>query len=191
MSENFSDSLPLYASKALCFKKIYNIIADEGMGIDIVSSGELYTALKADFPMERAYFHGNNKTPYDVAFAMEHGVGYFVCDNSLELELIDAEAARRGIRQKILLRLTPGIDPHTHKAITTGNIDSKFGEAIETGQAEKFVAAALLCKNVDVRGYHCHIGSQIFDDGPFSAAAVKMLTFSAMIKKNMVMKQRS
>lgn len=122
---------------------------------------------------------------------MEHGVGYFVCDNSLELELIDAEAARRGIRQKILLRLTPGIDPHTHKAITTGNIDSKFGEAIETGQAEKFVAAALLCKNVDVRGYHCHIGSQIFDDGPFSAAAVKMLTFSAMIKKNMVMKQRS
>ncbi len=183
LSENFSDSLPLYASKALCFKKIYNIVADEGMGIDIVSSGELYTAVKAGFPMERAYFHGNNKTPYDVAFAMEHGVGYFVCDNPSELKLIDNEAARRGIRQKILLRLTPGIDPHTHKAITTGNIDSKFGEAIETGQAEDFVAAALLCKNIDVRGYHCHIGSQIFNDGPFSAAAIKMLRFSAIIKR--------
>ena len=183
MAESFpAGSMPLYASKALSFKRIYEVAAQEGMGIDVVSSGELYTAWKAGFPMERAYFHGNNKTDFDISFAMEHGVGCFVCDNLGELAAIDAEAGRRGIRQKVLLRLTPGIDPHTHEKINTGRIDSKFGAAIETGQAEELVVNALSRLNVELIGYHCHIGSQIFDHAPFCDAAVLMLQFLADMK---------
>ena len=175
-------SMPLYASKALSFKRIYEIMKEEGMGIDVVSSGELHTAVRAGFPMENAFFHGNSKTDRDIAFAMEHGLGYFVCDNADELDAIDAEAARRNIRQKVLLRVTPGIDPHTHEKINTGRIDSKFGAAIETGQAEELVLRALGKENVELCGYHCHIGSQIFDHAPFCDAAVLMLKFVAGIK---------
>ncbi|MDD6159821.1 MAG: diaminopimelate decarboxylase [Oscillospiraceae bacterium] len=172
-------SLPAFASKALCFKRIYEIMAEEGMGIDVVSSGDLYTAKAAGFPLERAFFHGTNKTDRDIRFAMDSGLGYFVCDNAAELDAIEAEAARRGVRQKILLRLTPGIDPHTHAKINTGKVDSKFGAAIETGQAEALVCAALGKAHIDLRGYHCHIGSQIFEHGPFCDAARIMLAFTA------------
>jgi len=175
-------SMPLYASKALSFKRIYEIMKEEGMGIDVVSSGELHTAVRAGFPMERAFFHGNAKSDRDIAFAMDNGLGYFVCDNADELNAIDAEAARRGIRQKVLLRITPGIDPHTHAKINTGRVDSKFGAAIETGQAEELVLLALSKANVDLRGYHCHIGSQIFEHDPFCDAAVLMLRFAADVK---------
>ena len=175
-------SHPLYASKALSIKQIYRIMAQEDMGIDVVSAGELYTAAKAGFPMERAYFHGNSKSDRDIAFAMEQGIGYFVCDNADELEAIDSEACRRGLRQKVLLRLTPGIDPHTHEKINTGRIDSKFGAAVETGQAEALTLLALSKKNVALEGYHCHIGSQIFDHKPFCEAAVLMLEFAAQIR---------
>ena len=174
-------SMPLYASKALSLKRIYEIMKEEGMGIDVVSSGELYTAVRAGFPLEKAYFHGNSKTDADIALAMEHRIGHFVCDNEDELCSIDAEANRRGIRQKVLLRLTPGIDPHTHEKISTGRIDCKFGAAIETGQAEALVLSALSKKNIDLQGYHCHIGSQIFDYAPFCDAAVMMLEFVAEI----------
>ena len=176
-------SMPLYASKALSFKRIYEIMREEGMGIDVVSSGELHTAVCAGFPMENAYFHGNSKSDFDIRFAMEHGIGHFVCDNADELDAIDAEAARQGIRQKVLLRLTPGIDPHTHEKINTGRIDSKFGAAIETGQAEELLLRALGKKHVEVSGYHCHIGSQIFDHAPFCDAAVLMLQFVAEMKE--------
>ena len=175
-------SHPLYASKALSMKRIYEIMREEGMGVDVVSAGELYTAYKAGFPMENAYFHGNSKTDRDIALAMDAGLGYFVCDNADELDAIDAEAGRRGIRQKLLLRLTPGIDPHTHEKINTGRIDSKFGAAIETGQAEELILRALSKENVELCGYHCHIGSQIFDHAPFCDAAVLMLKFVAEIK---------
>ena len=174
-------SQPLYASKALSLKRIYEIMVQEQMGIDVVSAGELYTAAKAGFPMENAYFHGNSKTDRDIAFAMDQGIGCFVCDNEDELNAINAEAGRRGIRQKILLRLTPGIDPHTHEKINTGRIDCKFGAAIETGQAEQLILSALAKENIDLRGYHCHIGSQIFDHSPFCDAAVMMLEFIAQI----------
>lgn len=178
MSESFpAGSMPLYASKALSFKRMYAIMRDEGIGVDVASSGELYTAVKAGFPMEHAYFHGNNKTDFDIRFAMEHRTGYFVCDNEAELCAINAEAARHGIRQKILLRLTPGIDPHTHEKINTGRIDSKFGAAIETGQAEALVRMALSQPHISLCGYHCHIGSQIFDHKPFCDAAVLMVNF--------------
>ena len=176
-------SKPLYASKALSMKRIYEIMAEEGMGVDVVSVGEMHTAWKAGFPMENAYFHGNSKTDRDISIAMDHGVGYFVCDNLDELDSIDAEAVRRGIRQKLLLRLTPGIDPHTHEKINTGRIDSKFGAAVETGQAEELILRALGKKNVEVMGYHCHIGSQIFDPAPFCDAAVLMLKFVAEFKE--------
>ena len=176
------DALPLYASKALCFTGIYKIAAEEGLGVDCVSSGEIYTAARAGFPTEKIYFHGNNKTDDDVRFAMDNGVGTFVVDNAEELSAISAEAQKRGIHQRILLRITPGIDPHTHRAIMTGNVDSKFGSAIVTGQAMDMVKLALNTKNVDLAGLHCHIGSQIFDVEPFSDAADIMVRFIADIK---------
>lgn len=176
-------SMPLYASKALSFKRIYEIMREEGMGIDVVSSGELHTAVRAGFPMENAYFHGNSKSDFDIRYAMEHGIGHFVCDNADELDAIDAEAAWQGKCQKVLLRLTPGIDPHTHEKINTGRIDSKFGAAIETGQAEGLLLRALGKEHVEVSGYHCHIGSQIFDHAPFCDAAILMLQFVAEMKE--------
>ena len=176
------DALPLYASKALCFTEMYRIAADEGMGIDCVSGGELYTAHRAGFPAERIYFHGNNKTDADIRDAMDIGVGTFVVDNTDELSAVSAEAARRGITQRILLRITPGIDSHTHRAVVTGNVDSKFGSAIVTGQAMEIVKAAIAAEGVDLAGLHCHIGSQIFDIEPFADAAGIMTRFIAEIK---------
>ncbi|MBO7309770.1 MAG: diaminopimelate decarboxylase [Clostridia bacterium] len=176
------DALPLYASKALCFSEIYRIAAQEGMGVDCVSGGELYTAKKAGFPAERIYFHGNNKTDKDISDAMDMGVGTFVVDNEEELSAVSAMAQDRGITQRILLRITPGIDPHTHKAIVTGNVDSKFGNAIVTGQAMSIVKKAIATNGVCLVGLHCHIGSQIFDVEPFSDAARIMTQFIARIK---------
>ena len=183
MQAAFGDNaLPLYAGKALCVKDIYRIMREEGMGIDVVSSGEIYTASVAGFPMERAYFHGNNKTDADIDLAMSEGVGTFVCDSVEELDAIEAAAATRGIRQRVLLRLTPGIDPHTHRAISTGQVDSKFGAAIETGAAEALVLAALARGHIALMGYHCHIGSQIFEVTPFIDAARIMIGFAAKIR---------
>lgn len=177
------DALPLYASKALCFTGIYKLATEEGMGVDCVSSGEIYTALRAGFPAEKIYFHGNNKTDFDISFAMENGVGTFVVDNCDELFSVSEEAQKRGITQRILLRITPGIDPHTHKAISTGSVDSKFGSAIETGAAMEIVKLATKARSVHLAGLHCHIGSQIFDIEPFAEAADIMVKFIAQIKK--------
>ncbi len=176
---------PLYASKAASFKRIYEIMAQEGMSIDLVSSGEIATAVAAGFPMERGYFHGNNKTEFDIAYAMDCGVGCFVVDSLYELESVDREARHRGICQKVLLRLTPGIDPHTYEAVATGKVDSKFGVAIETGQAEEFVKAALACPGLRVMGYHCHVGSQVFDEegSVYLDAADIMVGFGAAMEK--------
>ena len=178
-----ADALPLYASKALCFTGIYKIAAEEGMGVDCVSSGEIFTAARAGFPTEKIYFHGNNKTEADIRFALDNKVGTFVVDNEDELCALSAEAKSRGITQRILLRITPGIDPHTHRAVVTGNVDSKFGNAIVTGQAMEIVKMAIGAKNIDLAGLHCHIGSQIFDTEPFSDAAGIMVRFIADIKK--------
>ena len=176
-------SKPLYASKAFSVKRIYEIMKEENMGVDVVSIGELYTAKMAGFPLENAWFHGNSKTDNDIRFAITMGIGHFVCDNADELTAIDREAGRHGKKQKLLLRLTPGIDPHTHEKINTGRIDCKFGAAIETGQAEELLLHALSLPNIEVEGYHCHIGSQIFDPAPFCDAAVMMLQFVADMKQ--------
>ncbi len=177
------DALPLYASKALCFTGVYRIAAEEELGVDCVSGGELFTAKKAGFPAERIYFHGNNKTDRDIADAMDMGVGTFVVDNEDELAAVSAEAIRRGITQRILLRITPGIDPHTHRAVITGNVDSKFGSAIATGQAMRIVKKAIAAQGIELAGLHCHIGSQIFDIEPFADAADIMIRFIATIKE--------
>ena len=183
MREAFGENASaLYASKAASFRAIYRIMHEEGMGVDVVSSGEVYTALSAEFPLEKAYFHSNNKTDADIAFAIEHGIGYFVVDNREELDAIQREAGARGIRQKVLLRLTPGIDPHTYAAVATGLVDSKFGSAIETGQAEQITAYALGLSAVELSGFHCHVGSQVFDSDVFLRAASIMLDFAAKIK---------
>lgn len=130
----------------------------------------------------KTHFHGNNKTDADIRFAMDKGVGCFVVDNEEELKAVDKEAASRGITQKIMLRLTPGIDPHTYEAISTGKVDSMCGVAIETGQAETFTASALGMKHIELRGFHCHVGSQVFAENVFERAAVIMLRFIAHIK---------
>lgn len=183
LEENFGKgSLPLFASKALCFKGIYRLAKEEGIGMDAVSVGELYTAEQAGFDLSLAFFHGNNKTDADIAFAVDHGVGTFVVDNEDELRALQTYLEKVGKRQKILLRITPGIDPHTHKAIVTGSVDSKFGSAIETGQAEEITRLALSLANVDLVGFHCHVGSQIFDTEPFTEAADVMLRFIAYVK---------
>lgn len=171
------NSSVLYASKALSFKRIYEIMKDENMGVDVVSSGEIYTVLKAGLSLENAYFHSNNKTDFDIKYAMENKIGYFVVDNIEELDAIEAHAKKQGIIQKILLRLTPGIDSHTYEAINTGKVDSKFGTAIETGQAEEIVEYTLSLDNIKLYGFHCHVGSQVFDSDAYLKSSEIMLDF--------------
>jgi len=194
MREAFGErSFPLYASKAASFKRLYEIMKEEGMAVDLVSAGEIHTAVKAGFPMERTVFHGNNKTDEEIAYAMDCGVGCFVADGMFELLAVDAIAREKGIVQKVMLRLTPGIDPHTYDAVATGKVDSKFGTAIETGQAEELVSQAVQLPNIRVIGYHCHVGSQVFDQegDVFLSAADIMLRFGAEMERRygLVMEQ--
>jgi len=177
-------SVPEFASKAFSVKQIYRIAKEEGINVDLVSCGEIYTAFSAGFPMGKSFFHGNNKTDSDICFAMEKGVGHFVCDSLDELEAINKIAGEKGINQKVFLRLSPGIDPHTHKKIATGSVDSKFGFPIETGDAYSAVEAVLKMENITLSGFHCHVGSQIFESKPFTDAAEIMLDFVAKIKND-------
>ena len=177
-----SQSKPLYASKALSFLGVYRLAKEEGMAVDVVSAGELYIALKAGMDPGNIYFHGNAKTVSDIRYAMDAGIGYFVADNETELRRISEYAVERGTRQHVLLRLTPGIDPHTFDAVNTGKVDSKFGVAIETGQAKELFLRARALPGILVDGFHCHIGSQIFDEKPFCDAADRMMGFLVMLR---------
>lgn len=174
---------PLYAGKANCFKRMIEIMKEEDMGIDVVSSGEIYTALSAGYDLSMAYFHSNNKTDEDIRYAMDNGIGYFVADNEEEVKAVEREASRRGIRQKLLLRLTPGIDPHTYVAVSTGKVDSKFGSAIETGQAEAITRFTMEQPHIELRGFECHVGSQVFGEDIFERAAQVMIEFIAGMQK--------
>ena len=173
----------LYASKANSFREIYRICAQEDLGADVVSAGEILTAQKAGFPMEDACFHGNAKTDGEIALAMDAGVGVICLDNLEEIEAVEAEAARRGIRQRVLLRLTPGIDPHTYAAVDTGRVDSKFGVAIGTGQADEALELVLRMEHLTLEGFHCHVGSQVFDEDVFCRSAVVMLEYMARVRE--------
>ena len=172
----------LYASKAAAFLQMFRIAAEEGLSADVVSAGELYTAYKAGFPMENVWFHSSNKTDEDIAFAMEHGVGLFIVDNFEELEAIERIASERGTRQRILLRLTPGIDPHTFDAVATGKVDSKFGFGMETGAADQAVRRALAAPHLLLGGFHCHVGSQVFDSDVFLRSASILFAFMAKVR---------
>ena len=176
------ESRPVYAGKAFCTKAIYRIMKECDMSVDLVSPGELFTAKSAGFPMERAFFHGNNKTDADIALALDSGVGCFVCDSREELIALNRLSGERGIRQAILLRVTPGIDPHTFAAVTTGKVDSKFGSPIATGAAMLQTKLALSLSNIDLIGFHCHIGSQIFDVAPYIDAVDVMMSFMSEVR---------
>ena len=173
----------LYASKACAFKRMYAIMAEEGISVDVVSAGEIASAHAAGFPMENVYFHSNNKTDFDIAYAMDCGVGTFVVDHPEELTAIDAIAGEKGVVQPVMLRITPGIDCHTYEAVNTGKVDSKFGSAIVTGDASRIVKQALDAANVKLCGFHCHIGSQVFDSSVYIATVDVMVDFLAEMKK--------
>ena len=171
-----------YASKAFINPALAILAEEEGLGLDVVSGGELAVAKAVDFPMERVYFHGNNKTPDELRMALDAGIGRIVVDGLYELELLDELAAGAGRKQEIMLRLSPGVDPHTHAKTTTGILDSKFGISIDTGDAERAIRQALSSKNLDLVGLHCHLGSPIFELEPYSIAIDAMLTFAAGFK---------
>lgn len=182
MEKYYGDGLVLYANKALCTLHTCKIAQEEGLGLDVVSGGELYTALKAGFPAEKICFHGNNKTEDELKMAVENKVGHIIVDNEYELESLDKIASENGVTQKIMFRIKPGIDAHTHSFVQTGQIDSKFGVALENGEAFEIIKKALTMKNVKVTGVHCHIGSQIFDLDPFVKAAEVMMNFIGDLK---------
>ncbi len=174
--------LVLYASKAFSCKAIYRIADEENIGIDVVSGGELYTALQAGFPAERIYMHGNNKLDYEIGEALDARIGCIVADAYSEIDKIDAEAKKRGMIQTILLRINPGVEAHTHAFVQTATTDSKFGFSISNGTAEEVTAYALQKKNVKLAGYHCHIGSQIFEKQSFVIAVEKCMDFCAKMR---------
>ena len=176
------NGLVLYANKAFCSLYTCRIVAEEGLGADVVSGGELYTAIKAGFPMDKIYFHGNNKTEEELEMAVENGVGHIICDNIYELKMLNDIAKKHGVVQSIMFRIKPGIDAHTHSFIRTGQIDSKFGVALENGEAFEIYQMAHEMSNVNPDGIHCHIGSQIFDIEPFTQAAEVMMNFAGDLR---------
>ncbi len=179
------NSLVAFASKAFCAKYMYKILSEENMGADVVSGGELYTALKAGFPMNRVYFHGNNKTRDELSLALKSGIKCFVVDNLQELTLLNDMAYDAGVVADISFRIKPGVEAHTHEFIRTGQIDSKFGVAFENDEAFNFAKSAIEMQNINLIGVHCHIGSQIFDIDPFELAAKLMIEFMARVENEL------
>lgn len=176
------NGLVIYASKALSTIAVIKIVEQEGLGFDVVSGGEIYTALKAGAKVENIFFHGNNKLPEELELAVENNIGRIVVDNLYELNLLSQIAKRHNKIVNIHLRITPGVEAHTHEFIKTGQIDSKFGIPFENGQAFELVREALDTQNINLIGIHCHIGSQIFDSESFEFAAEIMLKFVLEIK---------
>lgn len=174
----YEKSLVVYASKAYINRALAQLMAQEGMGLDVVSSGELAIAAAAGFPLDRVYFHGNNKGPDELQYALEQGLGTVVVDNFHELDVLNATAAEMGKRARIMLRISPGVDPHTHHHTTTGILDSKFGFPIETDQAEEAVIRAQRAEHLDLTGLHIHLGSPIFELEPFQVGIEVTLSFA-------------
>jgi len=179
----YPDSLVIYAAKAFINRGLAAIIKEEGLGLDVVSGGELSIAKSVGFPMDRVYFHGNNKLREEVELAISSRVGRIVVDNLHELSLVDEVARNAGITQDILLRLTPGIDAHTHQYITTGIVDSKFGFPIVSGQAEEALVEAASARNLRLIGLHVHLGSLIFSAEPYQKAIEIVFQFAADVKR--------
>lgn len=172
----------LFASKALSAVFMYKIVKECGLGVDVVSGGELYTALKAGTDPADICFHGNSKSEQELFEAISQNVGRIIVDNKEELLRIEKIAGELNKRVKILFRIKPGVDAHTHQFIMTGQIDSKFGVAIENGEALEIMRLAATLQNVEVVGADCHIGSQIFEVLPFKVTAEKMIDFMAQVR---------
>lgn len=179
------NGLVCYASKAFSCMEMCRIVGSEGLGLDVVSIGELYTAVKSGFDVSKIGFHGNNKTNEELEYAVDVKVGHIIVDNISELLRLEEIAKSKNAKPDIMFRIKPGIDAHTHNFVKTGQIDSKFGFALETGEAFEAVKQAIACENVNLMGLHCHIGSQIFDIAPFEEAARVMLNFIAKIKNEL------
>jgi len=171
-----------YASKAFCVMAMCRLAEEEGMSLDVVSDGELYTALQAGFPTHRIHFHGNNKTPEEIRMGIDAKIGCFVVDNFIELQMLNDIAEEKGQRVKILLRITPGVEAHTHEYISTGQTDSKFGFDLGNGSAFQAIETAKSLENLEILGVHSHIGSQIFEVEGFRMAADKVAKFAAHVR---------
>lgn len=176
---------PIYASKAFCCKEMCRIVASEGLDVEVVSGGELYTALQAGVTGEHIHFQGNNKSLAELRLAVENHVGDIVVDNPYELDLLEKAAAERNIVQPMSIRVKPGIDAHTHEFIRTGQVDSKFGVDLASGEAFDLARRAVRSEHVRLIGLHCHIGSQIMEKEPFVHAAEVMLGLHHQIKEDL------
>ncbi len=177
----YADTAVIYASKAFINKVLMHILAEEGLGLDVVSAGELGIAHSAGFPMDRVYFHGNNKSAEELSLALKWHIGRIVVDNFHELAMLSKIAVGKGYTPDILLRLTPGIDPHTHKFITTGLIDSKFGFSL--ADIEKAACQAMSLPNLNLVGLHFHLGSLIFEVEPYPQAIEIILNLAPELKQ--------
>lgn len=177
LNDNYGDGTVAYASKAFSAKAIYKIVADEDMSVDVVSMGEIATALSSGFNPKKMYFHGNNKLISELEYAIKNGIGTIVVDNLEEIDIIDELASDLGVVQNILFRTNPGVEAHTHNFVQTAKVDSKFGFSIANGEADLAVESALTKKNVKLLGFHSHIGSQIFEKEAFSLAVDKLTDY--------------
>jgi len=179
--QRYADTTVIYACKAFINKALALILKGEGLGLDVVSGGELGIAQSVSFPLDKVYFHGNNKSAEELSLALEWGIGRIVIDNFYELEMLDEMTRRNGCRPDVLLRLTPGVDPHTHRYISTGNVDSKFGIPLVSG--EEAVITAMSMSNLNLIGLHFHLGSLIFEVEPYQQAIEFILNFAAEMKQ--------
>lgn len=180
---NENNNRVAYAGKAFLTMAMCKLVDEQGLYLDVVSGGELFTAYKAGFPLEKVYFHGNNKSVNEIELGVKLGVGRFIVDNLDEMKLLNETARNFNKKQDIYLRLTPGIEAHTHEYIKTGQIDSKFGFAPVGETIMDAVKLALDCENLNLKGLHCHIGSQIFAIEPYEGAVEVMLGFIKKIKE--------
>lgn len=179
--QRYPDTVIIYACKAFINKALALLFQEEGLGLDVVSDGELGIVQSVGFPLDRVYFHGNNKSAEEINLALDWGVGRIVVDNFHELTMLNEIAQEKGCTPDILLRLSPGIDPHTHRYITTGNVDSKFGFPLAS--AERGIATALAMPNLNLVGLHFHLGSLIFEIEPYQQGIEVILNFAAAMKQ--------
>ena len=178
----YGNGMISYASKAFCCKEIYRIINKLSLGTDVVSLGELKTALSVNFPSEKIIFHGNNKSFVELEEAIKNSVKYIVIDSELELEFINKLCEKYNKIQDVLIRVNPGVEAHTHQYIQTARTDSKFGFSTSNGDADKFIEKVVSYKNLSLKGLHCHIGSQIFEKNSFVIAVEKMTDYYLHLK---------
>lgn len=182
LKNEYGEGIISYASKAFCCKEVYRIVEKFDMGADVVSGGEIFTALSTGFSAKKLIFHGNNKTSDEICYAINSGVGTIVIDSVSEIDEIDEMAEKSGIIQSVMIRVNPGVEAHTHHYIQTAKPDSKFGFSVSDGSAEKIIKYVVSKKNLNLIGLHCHIGSQIFEKKSFAIAVDKMTDFYKKIK---------